>query len=290
MKKKAFTVTEYSRTAPCRPQGDTHGTRHAAAHTSRGDTRRAAVHTLQSDAAPIRAALVSDTHGRIIKGLADAVSDAAPDIILVPGDAIENKRPGHPDGVRMLAELAAVAPVFFSSGNHERELSAEQTEGLSRAKVHCVDLATERITLHGVELCIGGVPSASYENGERCCTTLSELLFPPKERAVLPQKTADYIARFASESGTKLLLCHHPEYYRRYLRDGDTGIICAGHAHGGQIRLFGCGLFAPGQGFFPRYTSGVHDGRFVISRGLTNHSFPPRIFNRPELVILNIHT
>ena len=280
MKKRAFTVTEYSLTAHCSPSGA-----HCAAR--RAESRCCA---RAGGAEPICAALISDTHGRIIDDLAEAAAEAAPDLILVPGDAIENKRPGHPDGVRMLARLAAVAPVFFSVGNHERALSREQTDGLAEAGIHCVDLSTERFSVRGTQLCIGGVPSASYENGERCGTSLAELLFTPRARAELPQKTVDYIAEFSAEGGAKLLLCHHPEYYRRYLRDCDTGIICAGHAHGGQIRLFGHGLYAPGQGFFPRYTSGVHDGRFVISRGLTNHSFPPRIFNRPELVILHIYT
>lgn len=280
MKKRAFTVTEYSLTAHCSPSGAHCEAKHAE---SRCCARA-------GGAEPICAALISDTHGRIIDDLAEAAAEAAPDLILVPGDAIENKRPGHPDGVRMLARLAAVAPVFFSVGNHERALSREQTDGLAEAGIHCVDLSTERFSVRGTQLCIGGVPSASYENGERCGTSLAELLFTPRARAELPQKTVDYIAEFSAEGGAKLLLCHHPEYYRRYLRDCDTGIICAGHAHGGQIRLFGHGLYAPGQGFFPRYTSGVHDGRFVISRGLTNHSFPPRIFNRPELVILHIYT
>ena len=280
MKKRAFTVTEYSLTAHCSPSGAHCEARHAE---SRCCARA-------GGAEPICAALISDTHGRIIDDLAEAAAEAAPDLILVPGDAIENKRPGHPDGVRMLARLAAVAPVFFSVGNHERALSREQTDGLAEAGIHCVDLSTERFSVRGTQLCIGGVPSASYKNGERCETSLAELLFTPRARAELPQKTVDYIAEFSAEGGAKLLLCHHPEYYRRYLRDCDTGIICAGHAHGGQIRLFGHGLYAPGQGFFPRYTSGVHDGRFVISRGLTNHSFPPRIFNRPELVILHIYT
>lgn len=280
MKKRAFTVTEYSLTAHCSPSG-TH------CEARRAESRCCA---RAGGAEPICAALISDTHGRIIDDLAEAAAEAAPDLILVPGDAIENKRLGHPDGVLMLARLAAVAPVFFSVGNHERALSREQTDGLAEAGIHCVDLSTERFSVRGTQLCIGGVPSASYENGERCGTSLAELLFTPRARAELPQKTVDYIAEFSAEGGAKLLLCHHPEYYRRYLRDCDTGIICSGHAHGGQIRLFGHGLYAPGQGFFPRYTSGVHDGRFVISRGLTNHSFPPRIFNRPELVILHIYT
>ena len=102
--------------------------------------------------------------------------------------------------------------------------------------------------MRGTQLCIGGVPSASYENGERCETSLAELLFTPRARAELPQITVDYIAEFSAEGGAKLLLCHHPEYYRRYLRDCDTGIICAGHAHGGQIRLFRTRSLRPRSG------------------------------------------
>ena len=62
-----------------------------------------------------------------------------------------------------------------------------------------------------------------------------------------------------------------------------------GHAHGGQIIIpfLRQGIFAPNQGFFPKYTEGMHekDGTvMVVSRGLGNSSFPFRIFNRPELI------
>ena len=61
------------------------------------------------------------------------------------------------------------------------------------------------------------------------------------------------------------------------------------HAHGGQIVIpfFRQGIFAPHQGFFPKYTEGMHekDGTvMIVSRGLGNSSFPFRIFNRPELI------
>ena len=69
---------------------------------------------------------------------------------------------------------------------------------------------------------------------------------------------------------------------------GLTGfdLILSGHAHGGQIRLFGRGLFAPGQGIFPKYTSGIH-GSMIISRGLSNTGgMIPRLFNRREIVYI----
>ena len=84
------------------------------------------------------------------------------------------------------------------------------------------------------------------------------------------------------------LLCHHPEYWPRYVRDLPVDLTLSGHAHGGQIRLFGQGLFAPGQGLFPRYTSGVHEGRLVISRGLANTTRIPRLFNPTELVCVHL--
>jgi len=69
-------------------------------------------------------------------------------------------------------------------------------------------------------------------------------------------------------------------------------LVFAGHAHGGQFRFpFLGGLFAPNQGLFPKYTSGVYteaDTSMVVSRGLSNSIIPVRVFNRPELVVVTL--
>ena len=63
-------------------------------------------------------------------------------------------------------------------------------------------------------------------------------------------------------------------------------------AHGGQWRFFGRGVFAPGQGLFPKYTSGIYKGehgKLLVGRGLgDSHKFPPRIFNRTEVIIVTL--
>lgn len=64
-------------------------------------------------------------------------------------------------------------------------------------------------------------------------------------------------------------------------------LITCGHAHGGQVRLFGHGLFAPGQGFWPHYTKGVYGGKMVISAGCSNTAPVPRLFNPTEIVYIN---
>ena len=69
-----------------------------------------------------------------------------------------------------------------------------------------------------------------------------------------------------------------------YARCG-VSLALTGHAHGGQVRLPGVGgLYAPGQGAFPKYTSGLHrrsDTAMIVSRGISGRFTRLRLFNRP---------
>ena len=73
----------------------------------------------------------------------------------------------------------------------------------------------------------------------------------------------------------------------------DADLIVSGHAHGGQWRIprLMNGFYAPGQGFFPRYAGGLYDMgsySFVVGRGLSNPTIVPRIFNPPEIMIIEL--
>ena len=85
-------------------------------------------------------------------------------------------------------------------------------------------------------------------------------------------------------------MAHRPERVDSYATGFD--LVVSGHAHGGQICIPGLldGLWAPNQGWFPEYTSGLYpleEGQLAVSRGLCKSAIP-RLFNRPELVILHI--
>ena len=96
-----------------------------------------------------------------------------------------------------------------------------------------------------------------------------------------------------SEDHYKILLTHRPEqtdFYALY----DYDLILSGHAHAGQIRIpfINIGLYAPNQGLFSKYVSGIYTlsngSRLIVSRGLARESTPaPRFFNHPEIVVID---
>ena len=89
-----------------------------------------------------------------------------------------------------------------------------------------------------------------------------------------------------------ILLAHEPQLMELY-QDPRIDLVLSGHAHGGQFRLpGGRGLYAPGQGIFPKYTSGMHsfgESRLIVSRGLGNSVFPLRLNDPPELVTIDLY-
>ena len=247
------------------------------------------LYTNNGQRTPVRAAVVSDLHGRSDADIIEILDMLKPDIILAPGDILELKDRGYPHGIPFLMHAAMIAPTYYSAGNHDKVLSDHQIKTLENAGVSIVNDKTEIFTKGAARLHITGLPSAFRKDGVKDkATTVFNMLSCsgiPENLLIIDRER---LKRFEKLDGCKLLLCHHPEYYDSFIKPLDIDIICSGHAHGGQIRLFGKGIFAPGQGFFPKYTSGVYDGRLAVSRGLVNHSFAPRLFNPTEIVMLTI--
>ncbi len=215
---------------------------------------------------------VSDLHDRAYgkdgRDMIRAVSGLSFDCVAVTGDLLDRHRPARQEnGYRFVEETARLNPVYFVQGNHEWRLGWPNIKAeLVRRRVHVLE--NEKVTLqrNGAQLVIAG----SMEK-----TAAKEL------QALIPGDRCS------------VLLAHHPERIEAYAESG-TDLILSGHAHGGQVRLFGRGLFSPDQGILPRYTSGVYvRGRtkLYVSRGAGNHSFlPPRLFNRPEIDLITLKT
>lgn len=241
---------------------------------------------------PVKICLLADIHNRPFDEIVTSLEKQKPDIIAVAGDILERVRmdkgecvitqPEHSLG--FIKACVSCAPTFFSLGNHEWMLSQQDKEII--ADTGAVVLDNEFVRYDG--LCIGGLTSSGASAYQKFREG-KEQMYPQWHYFNAPQRYEPYIDwldEFEQQDGFKLLLCHHPEYWEKYLIHRKIDLILSGHAHGGQIRLFGRGLFAPGQGVLPKYTSGRHQN-LIISRGLANTAKTiPRLFNRREIVYI----
>ena len=96
-----------------------------------------------------------------------------------------------------------------------------------------------------------------------------------------------------NEEDLTVLLSHRPEFFELYA-SYKFDLVLSGHAHGGQFVLpFLGGLFAPGQGFFPKYDAGLFEKNgtnMIVSRGIGNSIIPLRVNNRPEVILIELHS
>ena len=104
----------------------------------------------------------------------------------------------------------------------------------------------------------------------------------------------DYLeGKFGSNdrSRVSVLIAHNPEHFDKYAL-WKPDYVLSGHVHGGIINIppFG-GFVSPQFKLFPKYDAGVFekDGSvMILSRGLGSHTIPIRIFNKAEVIIIDI--
>ncbi|WP_035445426.1 metallophosphoesterase [Atopococcus tabaci] len=230
---------------------------------------------------------ISDPHIRNNRAdfqkLIEEAKEAKPDLIVLTGDLVQAGLEDFPaEAVTKLAEsLTAIAPTYAVTGNHDFSYTGNQRWQLALLNGGAQLLLdkAEWIPVKDSGLVLMGLA----EKGDMKQTSrplLQHIELPP-----------------ALEKFPKILLAHHPEFFEEYLDDRTKApdLVLAGHTHGGQVRLpFIGGLFSPGQGLFPKYDYGYfyRDSeparRLIINRGIGNSTFPFRVFNRPEIVVITL--
>lgn len=227
----------------------------------------------------VRFALLTDLHscyyGPRQATLLQTVESQTPDIVLLGGDIADDQRP-YRNALLVVEALAKRYPTYYVVGNHEQK-SGDYPKlkkiftamGAHILQGECLPLCIKGQALHlcGVEDPWAN-PYAFLQQIDACKQKINPYTF-------------------------NLLLTHRPEYAHWYAQCG-FDLVATGHAHGGVWRVPGLinGVFASGQGIFPKYAGGVYKlggTQMLVSRGLTRESTPiPRIFNRPEVVIGDI--
>lgn len=226
--------------------------------------------------APVRLAVVVDFHGCDYgDGLIPAVEALQPDAVLLPGDIFDDKMPWEPSEA-LVRGLAERYPCYYVTGNHEYWSGrvGEIYHIIKAAGATVLDQNCAELTVNGQQLNICGIPDP-YANVNTW--------------DALTSATGDL-----HQEGFTILLAHRPELIEQYAAKGSFDLVVSGHAHGGQVRIpfLVNGLFAPNQGWFPKYAGGqyeVEGTTLIVSRGLARESTGlPRVFNRPELVLIEV--
>ncbi len=224
---------------------------------------------------PLRIAVCSDLHDRPYEQAIALLQKQKPDLIALPGDIGEDPGISNRLGIAFMGACAKIATTVYTPGNHDKYYNSVREIADAIRKTGAVLLDDSDVYWRGIW--IGGL-TTGFRGQKR------EGYFKGA-----PKPNLEWLDRvFCRREGFKLLLSHHPEYYPAYLRERDVGLIVSGHAHGGQWQFFGRGVLAPGQGLFPKYTYGVHENRLVISRGMGDHTWIPRLFNPHELLLLDL--
>lgn len=215
---------------------------------------------------------ISDLHnkefGNDSSRLISLILKEAPDLIIISGDLVDSRHTDVEAALDFVSQAKDIAPVYYSTGNHEERLDKETyaylLSSLEEIGVHVLQNGSETVYFGDEAIVIFGLRDGTLEMLEDAYNDTDKL---------------------------KLMIAHRPQHIEIYSKLG-ADLVFSGHAHGGQVRIpFIGGILAPDQGFFPKLTEGVHtfgDTAMVISRGLGNSLCPIRVNNRPELVSVTL--
>lgn len=257
---------------------------------------------------PIRLIVLADLHqasfGEKNETLIARVEALKPDAIILAGDIVNKEDTDWDYAVHLCQSLVEIAPVYYGLGNHENEalygedLNIEFLEGKSDKLGDTPEDFTplllepqvwERLEETGVQLLQNQSVTVEIKGN------LVEIGGIATNNSSFWPYSGEFFTRFSQENPDvfKILLSHRPEVVTKYLSDAPVDLVVSGHNHGGIIRIPGIGgLVSDAEGLFPEYDGGWYelDGpSLLISRGLGGHGLVPRVFNPPELVILDIN-
>lgn len=237
---------------------------------------------------PIRIVQLSDLHSKPFKKVLKKIDEIKPDIICITGDYINDREKNKKKMLKYAKELVARAKVYYITGNHERRLENFDELMDELAEVGFIVLLN-RVSVYndkGFEIDFLGLDEnqANFDD------------YKARKKGTFEYKDmSPYFKQLDELGGYKIVLSHFPENfegvkemnYSQY----DFDLQLSGHAHGGQFCLPFIGpVYSPGQGLKPKYAKGSFGNRpkLIVSRGLGNAEFPFRLFNHPEINVINI--
>lgn len=209
----------------------------------------------------------------------EKVSALEPDVIVITGDFIDIDEYDEENALKVARQLCDISDVYYVSGNHEGALIAKQPDlfkKLESAGFKLLDNTSVHLKKGGNRIALAG--------------TKDESMYFAENFDEMRQRGIKMSTMGVSENTFTVFLAHRPENIELYVRKNT--LVLSGHAHGGQIYIpFIGGIYAPGQGYLPKYYRGMYEVNgcdMLVNRGIGNSSAPQRIFNQPEVALIRL--
>ena len=239
----------------------------------------------------LKIAFLSDLHnscyGRGNSKLLQAIQDENPDLILIGGDMLIGKNGDYMDNAcTLLQNLSMKFPVYYANGNHESRMKFNPDKYEDRYQIY-----EKKLKAMGVSLLCN--ESVFLEEQDITITglELDEYYYQKGKKVMMEESDMEDLVGVSDRENFQILLAHHPEFFEKYSEWG-ANLVLSGHNHGGIVRLplLG-GVISPQYRLFPKYDGGLYkkDGNdMVLSRGLGTHTIKIRLWNVPELCMIEL--
>lgn len=232
---------------------------------------------------------LSDLHsknfGRDNNKLLELIDKEKPNIIVMTGDMINSRQGEFSTFISLAKKLVVSYETYFVEGNNETILAPslrnELITTLKEAGIRV--LLNEKVEIYRKEekLNIYGL-WFDIEYYKKLHSGYNKDTYFRKE-------DMDKALGECERKEFNILLAHNPLYFESYEEWG-ADLILSGHIHGGLIRLpGGRGLLSPERKFFPKYSEGMYiknQSSLIVNRGLGGKILIPRVFNCPEVTII----
>ncbi|MDD7305993.1 MAG: metallophosphoesterase [Peptoniphilaceae bacterium] len=210
----------------------------------------------------IKITQISDLHSNTIKNMdffMEKIKDFDPDFLILTGDINDyGEKVKIAKTISFIEKLKDIdKKIYYILGNHEERgpLLNEFLQRLRANKVIILRNSDDLIEVNGNLVYIFGSEYFGF----------------------------DYSTFKARPEYVNIVLAHHSKCIRDNY-NGKEDFVFSGHTHGGQVRLpFIGALWAPGEGFFPKYDKGVFaykNFKIYIDSGMGNTKYNLRFLNR----------
>lgn len=235
---------------------------------------KVSAYSLNSDniSSDIKIVQISDLHYPFndikLEDISEVIIAQKPHFIALTGDIFDGN--ASKDDIAYICSyfdnIAQNYPVYYVLGNHEighTELDYF-IELLNAGRIIYLDNEVNTSTFNGDKIAVIGVSDGKKINENN-----------------IPNLSSKDTCKYS------VLLAHRPELFDDYCAN-NIDLILTGHTHGGQMRIFKQGLYAPNQGYFPRYSHGVYtqnNSTMIVNSGLSGSG---RFYNPYEIGVITI--